>query len=211
MAPIVISIEGGIAIGKSTLCEKLEECGYKVFKEGLDEWGDVLDLFYKDPKRNCYLLQTAILMNMYNQKQYINSLKDDIVFIERCPLSALHIFVENSRNSNLLSDIEHKLYKKLHNKLGWCPDYIIGLTLNPDVAFERLKKRDRKCERNTSVEYITQVSNLYDKTFKKWKSYIKNRRLTVKGIITVDAIDSENIILIKVMRYINEIRKLNFK
>ena len=72
MAPIVISIEGGIAIGKSTLCEKLEECGYKVFKEGLDEWGNVLDLFYKDPKRNCYLLQTAILMNMHNQKLFIN-------------------------------------------------------------------------------------------------------------------------------------------
>jgi len=208
MAPIIISIDGGLAIGKSTLCEKLEECGYKVFKEGLDEWGHVLELFYKNPERYCYLLQNAILLNMNEQYKYINRLTDDIIFIERSPLSAFNIFVENSKNTNLLSNIEYELYKKLHQKIGWNPDYIIGLTLNPEIAYERLKKRNRPCEQNTSLEYITQISNLYDTTFTKWKSYIKSGRLTVKGMITLNAIDSENIILIKIMRYINDdIRK----
>ena len=205
--PLIVSIDGGIAIGKSTLCGLLEECGYKVLKEGLNEWGEILTLFYANPKRYCFTLQCAILLNMRTQYKYIQSLPDEIVFIERSPLSAFSVFVENSKNSKLLTNIEYNIYKKLHNELGWNPDYIIGLTLNPNVAYERLKKRNRTCEQNTTLEYITQVSELYEITFKKWSSYIKSGRLSVKKLLLLDAIDSENIILIKVIGFINNLIK----
>ena len=49
----VVSINGNIACGKSTLLRALKDNGYEVVTEGLNrgEWGNVLELYYENPKR----------------------------------------------------------------------------------------------------------------------------------------------------------------
>ena len=61
----IVSIDGLIGAGKSTLCDKLHAVGYPVAKEPLQEWTvaghDLLKTFYDDPQRYAYLFQTHCL------------------------------------------------------------------------------------------------------------------------------------------------------
>ena len=54
-----IVIDGNIGVGKSTQLRLLEQVGYKVYREPIDDWS--LELFYKDQSRWAFLLQMQIL------------------------------------------------------------------------------------------------------------------------------------------------------
>ena len=47
--PVLVSLEGNIGAGKSTLAEELRRRGRTVIVESVDSWGDTLALFYEDP------------------------------------------------------------------------------------------------------------------------------------------------------------------
>merc|ERR1711907_427602 len=54
--PVRVCIDGNIGAGKSTILRQLAS-EYPVREEPLDDWGDLLDAYYKDPKRHAYDLQ----------------------------------------------------------------------------------------------------------------------------------------------------------
>ena len=170
--PIVFSIEGSIAVGKSTLCELLRERGFTVFTEGADDdgrWAKALHAFYKDPPRNSYLLQTAILADFVRIRARIRmEPPGSVVFVERSPLSAL-TFVRNSRDSGHLTDVEHGTYMQLHRLMGWVPDHIVALVLAPHVAVKRMRRRARASESTVDEGYVRRISSLYTASIADWK------------------------------------------
>ena len=66
MPPYIVCIDGNIGSGKSTLLDSLSDRGFKVYKEGIDKWTDVLENFYKDKSRWAFSLQVAILVKTFN-------------------------------------------------------------------------------------------------------------------------------------------------
>ena len=189
--PIIISIEGSIGTGKSTVLSQLEKEGIYCAQEGADDqnrWGDILHHFYHNKKRWSFTLQIAILNDMARQYDNFMKLKEDVIIVERSPLSAL-TFVKNAIENDFLTPTEQRIYLDLHKKISWIPDIIISLEVDPSIAFKRIQNRNRKAEteNNISMSYIRSIDSLYRQELNNWKKMINVRKLKVKKIYRVDA------------------------
>lgn len=82
---IIISLDGNIGAGKSSILKELKNIGYIIFPEDIDTWQPILDNFYNDPKRWSFTLQIAIINNLRDQYNQINELlqTNSFVFIEK--------------------------------------------------------------------------------------------------------------------------------
>ena len=163
--PHIVCVDGNIGAGKSTLLDELETRGYVVHREGIEQWGKWLPKFYTGQKRWCFTLQTAILLDMRRQHDRIlhEYADEDIIFVERCPRSAL-IFVDNSMRSGNLNVDEKQLYMDLHSRIGWSPDTTFILALDPETCLKRERQRDRDGEASITLEYLKSLENGYVQT-----------------------------------------------
>ena len=209
--PIVVVIDGGIAVGKSTLCARLAEMGYRVYTEGADDdarWAAPLRLFYEDPRRWCLTLQAAILADMrtIHDRAMREAQPDEIVFVERCPSSAL-TFVANSRRAGHLSDVEFATYSRLHDMLGWHPDYIVALRLPADEAIARMRRRNRAAEGNVDAAYVRRISELYVGTVGRWRREVAERAVPTRRVYSVDASPPPDRVLARIGSIVRDIRR----
>ena len=157
----IISINGNIACGKSTLLSALKNKGHAVVLEGYNrgEWGNVLDMYYKEPKRHGYLFQTLVIAEMKETYDLIRKKSEcDIVFVERSHVDCL-AFAQLVHKNGDMTEVEFNTFKRLYDLLLEQPDLIISLKLAPEVCFERCKARGRKCETDLSLEYLRGVHN----------------------------------------------------
>tara|TARA_B110000008_G_scaffold68209_1_gene68987 strand:+ start:593 stop:1213 length:621 start_codon:yes stop_codon:yes gene_type:complete len=162
MPPYIVCIDGNIGSGKSTLLDSLSDRGFKVYKEGIDKWTDVLENFYKDKSRWAFSLQVAILVDMYTKyKEASSLLACDIVFFERSPQSSL-LFVQNSYLSGNISPVEYKHYMRLHTLLSWVPHKTFILDSSISTCFERIHKRqDVNIKTGLTKDYLTLIDTQY--------------------------------------------------
>lgn len=180
--PIVISIDGNISAGKSTLLKILSkhigEENIELVLEPLSNIQslgnseipttyNVLQEFYKNPSRWAYFMQTIIFFEraMEHQKLYY---KNGIIRImERCALGDF-VFPKTLYENGEMSEMEWIGYNNIFMKyvqtfLPRTPNLIIYLSLNPEMCFERMKKRNRTEETGVSLEYLTQLHNTHEK------------------------------------------------
>jgi deoxyadenosine/deoxycytidine kinase len=181
--PNLICINGNIACGKSTLLKSLEKRGHRVVLEGLDrgQWGNILELYYRDPQRYGYLFQTRVLADM--KKMYGFLKKDDpgeMVFVERSPLDCMAFSQVVYENGNM-SEEEYTTFKSLYELLYDAPRVIISLNLSPKVCFERCKARGRPCEKEISLEYLESIERCTNRVMKNTSNNIDIRYLDVYG------------------------------
>lgn len=159
---MIISVDGNIGSGKSTVLDVLSKRGFRVYKEGIDNWSDVLEKFYEDQARWAFTLQITILHDMYSK--YIESLKytDEFIFFERNPVSSL-LFLNNSFECDNLSEIEHKHYMQLHETLSWKPDKIYKLNVPSRTCYDRiLLRNDPSIEKGLTFEYVKLLEKKYE-------------------------------------------------
>ena len=104
--PIVISVEGNIASGKSTFIKFFEiycqvnNITCEVILEPINLWNNVencginlLKLYYKNPKEYSFIFQTYVYSTLIDQVKSLSNCCKEIVVIERSIFSAQHIFV----------------------------------------------------------------------------------------------------------------------
>lgn len=188
--PVIVSIDGAIAVGKSTLCDALSAAGYFVFREGADDperWGKSLERFYDNPKQNAFSLQIAILCDMQLMYKVFEYLNVDVVFVERSPLSARDIFLENSCRMGYINPVDKETYHLLHAHMGWEPDHIISLETIPEVAYERMCARGRTAENDVDIDYIRAIDAQYQHAVHKWRKDIEQDLLQVRTVYSIDA------------------------
>jgi|LakMenEpi03Aug12_release.lakeMendotaPanAssembly.Ray.scaffolds.fasta_scaffold07856_13 deoxyadenosine/deoxycytidine kinase len=148
-----IVIDGNIGVGKSTQLRLLEQVGYRVFREPIDDWS--LDLFYKDQPRWALLLQMQIL------NSFQPGSTSSITIHERCPLSSNYVFWANLVRNQKVTQEEDSIYQKYYERLGWQPDLYIYLTCSPEEAHERIKIREQTGDTSVSLEYLQELHSLY--------------------------------------------------
>mmetsp|Transcript_26899 Transcript_26899/g.62419 ORF Transcript_26899/g.62419 Transcript_26899/m.62419 type:complete len:427 (+) Transcript_26899:1-1281(+) len=200
-----IALEGNIAAGKSTLLKLLEDdVDYVAVPEPLSKWqqvtgeedgeasgatgcqgGNLLDLFYKDPKRWGYTFQTyAFLSRMMAQLQSpqaqlegrqsrasIEANSSSVVFYERSVFSDRYIFAENCAETGLFNKVEWGIYQDWHAwLLGAFEDLkldgIVYLRTTPDTCLHRLKKRARSEEAGVPLDYLQQIHGRHERWLK---------------------------------------------
>ena len=158
----IISIDGNIGAGKSTVLKDLERRGYIVFPEDIDTWKPLLEGYYTDPHRWAFTLQTGILDSLNSQHVRIKELMPyhSIIFMERAPSSS-KLFADISREKGYITEKEYNVYAGCYKKLVRAPDIKLFIDTDVDICLERIKRRGRECERDVDHAYLKRLSIEY--------------------------------------------------
>jgi deoxyadenosine/deoxycytidine kinase len=186
----VIAIEGNIGSGKSTLLSHLEKTmGLNVIQEDVESWKNEgwLELFYSDLKRYSGTFQLRTQISHIENKRKFR--KDLLNIIERSPISNKYIFGEMLKEDGFLHSKEYDIIGKVNDLAGWYPDLVIVLLCDPEVCFERIKKRGRDGENIPSLEYLKSLHQkhleLIDKIPEMSVIIIDTTNLTPEEIVFV--------------------------
>jgi len=175
MSPLIFFIEGNIGTGKTTFCKQIEKFGLsdvQIIYEPVDEWENIKDTdgknilehFYDNMKKNCYLFQSNAFITRYNALKKIDNSKK-FVFVERSMYSDRNVFAKTCHENGLMADIEWEVYNNWFNTLikdlGITHNFIY-LKCTPELSLQRIKKRDRHGEENINLDYLTNLHHKHE-------------------------------------------------
>jgi len=167
-------LEGNIGAGKSTFLTCLTQYvpEISVTFEPVHEWQNriygqsLLANFYQDPRRWAYTFENLTLIsrvqNHLNEQQKNHSQR----IIERSIYSGNYVFARNSYENAFLTSIEWQIYQEwfifLTRAKCLAPQGFIYLRVSPEIAFERIKKRNRCAEKKLTLAYLRQVHEKHE-------------------------------------------------
>lgn len=178
--PTVVQIEGNIGAGKTTLLNMLNTdlCEDAEFiREPVETWTNVVDedkknileKFMKDKTRWAFTFH--ILGFETRMELLLKSIKNTIkpfIFLDRSPMSDTKTFAPMLHKDGYLDALEYRTYLMLNGFFdNHINDFISGrkiiyLRTQPEVAFERIKKRARSEEELMDYDYITKLHQKHD-------------------------------------------------
>ena len=197
---MLISIEGNIGSGKSTVVEYLKSLNKYIFvDEPVNEWLTIkdkdgmnaLECFYKDQKENAFCFQ--VLAYITRLKKLIdtikNSPKDAIIITERSIETDRNVFAKMLYEDNLISSIEWETYNYWFNTFKDISQVnkIIYIKTSPSKCLERINKRNRTEESSIKLDYLEKCCKYHN----DWLDNIDNT--------TIDGHDSIDIVRNKVI------------
>lgn len=181
-----IGIAGNIGCGKTTLTRMLaEHYGWTPKYEAVT-YNPYLEDYYKDISRWSYNLETYFLAQRFKDVLEIARSKEVIVQ-DRTIMEGVHIFVANNKAMGNLSDRDYDTYMQLFSLMMSMvrePDLLIYLKTSVPKLVEQIQLRGRDYEKSMSIEYLTNLNNLYD----KWISTYEGKVLTIEA----DGLDFEH-------------------
>ena len=173
MNPIVISLEGNIGSGKSTLIKLLKEriSKWTYLFEPIEEWmkikdengKNILDLFYQDKKRWSYTFQNLAFFTRTNQ--LLKELSENkIIITERSVLTDKNVFSKILFDQNDMNKIEYNNYLMLIEMFNQKVKFHGHIYLKTDVnkTYERINKRSRESESEIKIEYLKKLNDYHD-------------------------------------------------
>jgi len=167
-------LEGNIGAGKSTFLRLLKKNipTVSIALEPLEQWHNeehgqsLLADFYKDPKRWAYTLETLTMISRVKEHVAEQNQKDPWHIVERSIYSGHYCFAKNSFQNGFLTAVEWNVYRDLFGFLTQTtcntPQGFIYLKVDPRVALERTKKRNRSAESTIPLSYLEQIGELHD-------------------------------------------------
>jgi deoxyadenosine/deoxycytidine kinase len=164
----IIWVEGLIAVGKSTYAEKMAELlDFHVMEEPVDS-NPYLKAFYKNPQKHAFGMQVYLLTQRYAMKQiagmeaargYYKGL-----ILDRSMLGDFTFAKLNFKKGNI-SDLDWQCYLLLFKILAQQvlpPTLLVYLDCDPEIAFERMKIRDRTAESAVELSYLEELQEGYE-------------------------------------------------
>ena len=176
----IISVEGNIGSGKSTLISSLKNMhqnSSKVYflQEPVDEWAEIKDTeginiiqkFYLNQKRYSFAFQMmAYISRLAMLKRAIKNCKNSgikVIICERSLNTDKYVFCKMLYDSGKIESVEYQIYLK------WFEEFIkeipvmtyIYIKTDPKVALDRVLKRSRPGE-TIDLEYLTMCNNYHD-------------------------------------------------
>tara|TARA_Y200000002_G_C22635961_1_gene644662 strand:+ start:504 stop:1202 length:699 start_codon:yes stop_codon:yes gene_type:complete len=183
--PLIISIEGNIGSGKTTILNNFEkfilneENGWKkdhfVFvREPVNIWQsikdknskNILEKFYENPVKYSFAFQvmayatrTATLAEAIAKNPNCK-----YVICERSLEADNMVFAKMLKNENNMEDVEYEIYEYFYKtrKQDMNVDAVVYVDADPSVSLERIKQRDRNGETNISLEYLEKCKHYHD-------------------------------------------------
>ncbi|XP_017499861.3 deoxyguanosine kinase, mitochondrial isoform X2 [Manis javanica] len=190
--PRRISIEGNIAVGKSTFVKLLTKTHpeWQIATEPVATWqnvqaagtqkvcatqnlGNLLDMMYREPARWSYTFQTFSFMSRLKAQlepfpAKLLQAREAVQVFERSVYSDRYIFAKNLFENGSLSDIEWHIYQDWHSFL--LQEFASQLKLHgfiylqatPQVCSKRLHQRAREEEKGIELVYLEQLHSQHE-------------------------------------------------
>jgi len=176
MKTTIISIEGNIGSGKSTLFEKLKihfsnNKNIIFVREPVDIWESIqdengttiLEKFYQDQIKYSFSFQIMAYISRINLlKETIKQHPGVTIITERSLYTDKMVFAKMLYDTHKIEYINYQIYLNLFDtfKNDFNVDNIIYIKTDPDVCYNRILKRARNGENNISLDYL-QLCNTY--------------------------------------------------
>lgn len=190
MVTKILFVEGNIGSGKTTFLENIEkyynsdEC--QVIYEPVEEWQtirdsqnkNILDHFYTDMPKYSYAFQSIAFLTRVRS---LEKIKPNIkyVFVERSIFSDKEVFAKNCFHTNMMTEIEWKLYQTwftwMEKKLDIKADSHIYLQCDPEISYERARNRNRNEEASIPQTYLNDLHQRHN----DWLLNNKTKTITV--------------------------------
>ncbi len=168
-------VEGNIGAGKSTFLKLIAQ--YRphitIALEPVNTWQNnvfgqsLLANFYQNPKRWAYSMETFAMLCRVREHIIEQQNPNPFRIIERSIYSGHYVFTHNSYEAGFMTDFEWHMYnqwfdylipKKCHDPHGF-----IYLQTSPEIAYERIKKRNRLAEKKITIAYLKQIHQQHEK------------------------------------------------
>jgi deoxycitidine kinase/deoxyguanosine kinase len=191
MSPKIISIEGNIGSGKSTIIHNLEKklensSEYIFLREPVDIWETIkdkenrtiLEKFYQNTEKYAFAFQvmayatrSAILQDAITKNPNCK-----YILCERSLEADNHIFAKMLNDDEKMEKVEYEIYEYFYKtrKQDMNLDAVIYIDATADVCLNRIKKRDRNGETNISLNYLESCRNYHN----NW--LLKNKEEDIK-------------------------------
>ena len=163
-----LNIAGVVGVGKSSLCNILEDEGYIIFKEPVFD-NPLLDKFYYNKERYAFPLQIFFLNKRFEMCKEANQIKKSV--LDRSIVEDT-IFAKMLRDSGDMDPYEYQIYKELFNNMLQHvepPDLMVYLKVDPIEAIKRIKKRGRQFEIDNDEYYWFTLNQNYNNFFHEYK------------------------------------------
>lgn len=189
---VIISVQGNIGSGKSTLVSNLKELlggNQRIcyLQEPVDEWKDIrnaegksiLELFYNNQEGYAFQFQMmAYISRLAILKRALES-NYDVIVTERSLATDKNVFCQMLHDSKKIKDVEFQIYNKWFDEFqrDFPDENIVYIQTDPDVAYERVGLRNREGE-TIPLEYLAECHDYHE----KWiRSFPKTNVLTLNG------------------------------
>ena len=185
----IISLDGNIGVGKTTLLDHIQKRFPDVIivKEPVDVWthlkdeqgSSLLELFYKDKRRYAFTFQQAAMLSrlLLLQKAVAEAKPGSLILTERSVLTDRYVFAEMLKASGDLSKLEKDLYDQWYNAFAAQLPIagIVYITTSVNTAYERIQTRDRQGEAAISKEYLEAL----DRQHRAWLANTTGPKLEI--------------------------------
>ena len=174
--PLILSIEGNIGAGKTTLIRKLQE-KYKHRKDILfleeplaiwetfqdpEDGSNILEKFYENPSKYAFPFQILAFQSRYEiihravQQAKLDGCKVKTVVLERSLDADYHIFAKRLVEDGVMEKIAFDIYfYTIRERLAeYGSDGIIWLDVDPEECYRRVQGRAREGESGIHLEYL---------------------------------------------------------
>jgi len=171
---VKIVIDGNISSGKTTQLTKLEESGFKVKREPINDWP--LELYYSDPARWGLAFQLKVLKSH-------SQVEDGDCIYERYTGSGMNVFWPAMEKTSF----EDEVYRAMYENLGWIPDIYILIDKSPYLCFSHLMERKQVGDESVSLDYIKTLHENYITMFEKLECI----KVKIKGDQSIQKVNQD--------------------
>jgi deoxyadenosine/deoxycytidine kinase len=162
----VITIDGNIGAGKSSILDKLQKNHNQVVSfEPIADWEPYLEDIYKN-NVGYFHFQLKVFLD----RAFIQTKSNSIIYMERSPKFTRETFVSVYKDKfspreydileHLYDNVDHKYNKSIIE-----PVIYIYIAASPTVCFNRIKERDRESETTIDFNLIQQLHNKHEECY----------------------------------------------
>jgi deoxyadenosine/deoxycytidine kinase len=191
---IIISIDGNIGSGKSTILKNIKNkySGAKtiimvdepvhIWETIVDENGkNVLTNFYENQNEYSFTFQIIALSSRIALiKKACSENHGCIIVTERNLQTDRYVFAQMLFDSGKISTINFNVYKHMYDTFvnDYKSEKVIHVNTSPEVCYKRVGERQRSGEENIPLSYLQECGDYHDKLI---SMYSDKRVLTIEG------------------------------
>lgn len=162
----LISIEGGISVGKSTLGRDLNmllntfNIVSKFYTEPFNQ--RMLEQFLSDMKKYAYTFQMYMLTRRQLDYNEAYRERDATISILDRSMTGDYVFMSLQKKYGNVSDEEFAIYQEEYDKFTkYKPDIVLFLNVDIETMKTRIAKRNRNGETKYNFEYLDELQKQY--------------------------------------------------